>query len=115
VARAQGHREAVFDHAFVPAASRPSPASLWQGPSRPAVRRGERPERWVAPDGRVAILTCTCGDFGCGGIAARIAREGEIVTWTDLSHPYSAEILPIAPLRFRRDQYDRALAEVSSI
>ena len=112
VNRAQGHRQEVFDHAFLPVNSRPSPASLWGSSSGPPARRGERREPWVAPDGRVAVLTCTCGDFGCGGIAARITSEGEVVTWSDLSHPFSTEVLPIGPMRFRRDQYNRALADV---
>jgi hypothetical protein len=53
---------------------------------------GATDEFLVADDGRVAVLTCTCGFFGCGGAAARIGIEDDVIRWTDFA-TYDAERL----------------------
>jgi hypothetical protein len=44
---------------------------------------GELPPRIEAhavPDGSVPVLTCTCGEFGCGGASARITFDRSTAT-----------------------------------
>ena len=44
------------------------------------------PEPSLTERGRAAVLTCTCGCYGCGGAAALVAFEDETVTWSEFRH-----------------------------
>jgi hypothetical protein len=69
---------------------------------------------WSNDDGRIAVLNCTCGDLGCGGVVARIAVDGESVTWSEFSNPRSSTFLPLGPFRFDRSEYSEAVSAVSA-
>ena len=64
-------------------------------------------------DDRVAVTTCTCGIFGCGGTSAHIEFERSTVTWSDLSEANHGTRRPIGPFTFRRSEYERALERVA--
>jgi hypothetical protein len=77
-----------------------------------------RPSRhWLgAPDpalterGRAAVLTCTCGCYGCGGAAAYVTIDDETVIWSDFREANSDTVIPIGPFRFDRRAYEAAIA-----
>jgi hypothetical protein len=65
--------------------------------------------------GRVAVLTCTCGGFGCGGATACIAFEADTVTWRDFHEvSHARNRIEIGPFAFARDQYETALADIAA-
>jgi hypothetical protein len=90
----------------------------WWGPGN------SHPDGYVAggvPDGFAPVLTCTCGEFGCGGAIVRIQFEtwdlrgavGEppkrrVVRWTDFKTANYEEPVPLGPFVFSRTAYERA-------
>lgn len=62
---------------------------------------------WV-PDGFAPVLTCTCGEFGCGAAIARIHFERRVVTWTDFETANNAKHVALGPFIFSRGAYERA-------
>jgi hypothetical protein len=56
----------------------------------------------------VAVLTCSCGAFGCGGTAARIAMTEHTVTWSDFVDPWGTSE-PVGSFRFERVRYEREI------
>jgi len=122
VQKAAGQDEARIDHALLPSDvvsslwCRSTPAAL----ARVRTGRSGRGVPWRGPDGRVAVLTCSCGDFGCGdfgcgdfgcgGGVARVELGEEVVTWSDFSHPSATAMLAMGPFRFDRDACERSLA-----
>ena len=73
---------------------------------------GELPPRIDAhavPDGSVPVVTCTCGEFGCGGGSARITFERSTVIWGDFRTATHEKTVSLGPFRFRRRDYDAAL------
>jgi hypothetical protein len=70
--------------------------------------------------GRVPLLVCEeCGDVACGAIAARIERNGSVVTWSDWAYENGYESAkplewPTYPkfLEFDLEEYERALSGV---
>jgi hypothetical protein len=75
------------------------PSRHWLGSPRPD----------LAERGRTAVLTCTCGCYGCGGAAARVTIEGEIVTWSDFRQANSDTVIPIGPFQLARSTYEAAI------
>ncbi len=59
--------------------------------------------------GRIAVLTCACGDIGCGGAVADLKFTHETVTWSNFRHANYLTPKDIGPFVFARSQYDRAL------
>lgn len=61
--------------------------------------------------GRMAVLTCDCGYFPCGGATARIEYAPDAVTWSDFHEALHAGVA-LGPFRFARDEYAAALASL---
>jgi hypothetical protein len=62
---------------------------------------------WV-PDGFAPVLTCTCGEFGCGGAIARVQFERRVVRWTDFKTANYEKPVALGPFVFSRTAYERA-------
>ena len=78
---------------------------LWSSSLGTSAYEGELYE-----DGRVAVLTCVCGELRCGGVVARIEFDHDVVTWSDLCHANYLTPQGVGPFVFARSQYDKALA-----
>jgi hypothetical protein len=61
--------------------------------------------------GHAAVLTCSCGIFGCGGTAARITVGPETVTWSDFVDPWLHPD-PVGTFTFDRAAYERELSSL---
>jgi hypothetical protein len=79
------------------------PSGHWLGEPLPRLTEG----------GRAAVLTCTCGFFGCGGVAATITIGPEIVTWSHLADVGSGAELPLPAYEFDRTGYEAALSRLA--
>jgi hypothetical protein len=77
----------------------------WWGPE------GGQPEsnisEWV-PDGFAPVLTCACGEFGCGGALVRIRFERRVVRWTDFRTANYEKPVQMGPFVFARSAYEGA-------
>jgi hypothetical protein len=71
---------------------------------------GRSTNRRSTYQGRTGVLTCACMDFGCGGIAVQVTVTPESVIWSDISHPFAKKALPVGPFRFKRRDYEEAVA-----
>ena len=62
---------------------------------------------------RTELLSCECGEPGCWPLDVRVTVTGDHVTWSDFRQPHrpSWTYRDLAPLLFRRAQYDVAAAE----
>jgi hypothetical protein len=78
---------------------------LWSGAFDPSTYDGELYE-----DGHAAVLTCSCGQLGCGGVIARIEFSNETVTWSDFRHANYRTPQGLGSSVFSRYEYGRALA-----
>jgi hypothetical protein len=87
-----------------------TPFDLWSTSFAPSAYDGEL----LSEDGRVAVLTCGCGELMCGGVVARIDFTDETVTWSDFVHANYLTPQNLDSFVFSRDQYDQALAEVQA-
>jgi hypothetical protein len=70
---------------------------------------GDDPDCAYVEDGRVAVLTCGCGDFGCGGVTASIIFTKNRVIWTDFHGASHRGKVAARPLVFSRSQYTTSL------
>ncbi|MGI8756257.1 MAG: hypothetical protein ACR2MB_10450 [Acidimicrobiales bacterium] len=70
-------------------------------------------DRMRIEDGRTAVLTCSCGNFGCGGATARIGFTGDRVRWEDFHYANFGSHVDLGPFNFARDQYEAAVAAVT--
>jgi hypothetical protein len=61
------------------------------------------------PLGYVPVLTCTCGNFGCGGAFARITFDRGTVIWSDFKTATYEQSVAIGPFRIKRKVYEAAL------
>lgn len=74
------------------------------------------------PSGRMPLLVCEeCGDVACGAIAARIDRNGTVITWSDWAYENGYEAAtplqwPSYPerLQFNLGEYEKAFIDVAS-
>ena len=96
------------------------PSTLWLGGEQDP-RRFDEHVRYPGP--RVAVLRCSCGEIGCDSVIARIALDGDRVTWSDFDRAPAGRPLGSAgrnrlspwdhdrlgALVFDRDQYLDAL------
>jgi hypothetical protein len=62
---------------------------------------------WV-PDGYAAVLTCSCGEFGCGGAIVRMQFEARLVTWSDFKTANDEVSVLLGKFTFGRTQYEEA-------
>ena len=97
----------------------PLESGEWVDPPEPASSPLAAQERGT----RIAVYQCSCGVAGCGSIAPVIARDGDVVTWTDFrdftgvfdrpddaSEGAEGDPLETPQLRFDAKQYDAELA-----
>ena len=73
---------------------------------------------WLgAPDpsegGLALIYDCECGEWECGGVLARITVTDDEVVWSDFRGPRGGREYRVGLLRFDRQQYERALRQLS--
>ena len=90
-------------------------APIWTGEVGEALERGvpenSYPDGYFSecmPDGFAPVLTCTCGEFGCGGAIVRIQFERRVVRWTDFKTANYEEPVPLRPFVFSRTAYEGA-------
>ncbi|MHB8873777.1 MAG: hypothetical protein ACYC8T_08845 [Myxococcaceae bacterium] len=64
--------------------------------------------------GKVPLLGCSCGEWGCWPLLARIVRAHETVVWTEFEQPFRKErdYSGFGPFEFGRQQYEQALEEL---
>jgi len=63
---------------------------------------------------KTVLLGCDCGEPGCWPLMARVSVEDDAVVWSDFEQPHRRGAWSyegFGPLRFEREQYERALAE----
>ena len=81
------------------------PSLEWWGPD------GKHPEGdladWV-PAGFAPVLTCTCGEFGCGGALVRVSFERRFVVWSDFRTANYEQPIRLGPFRFALRAYEAA-------
>ena len=65
------------------------------------------PAETEAPEGYVAVLTCGCTVYGCGGSYARITFERDVVVWSDFHNEGTDEPVDTGPFVFNRKQYEQ--------
>jgi len=79
------------------------PSLEWWGPG------GKHPEGdlgdWV-PAGFAPVLTCTCGEFGCGGALVRVSFKRRFVVWSDFMTANYEKPVPLGPFRFALRAYE---------
>ena len=70
---------------------------------------------FVDEDGRIPLLGCECGEWGCWPLLARVVADEKTVTWTDFRQPHRKErdYFGFGPFTFGRVEYERALAELA--
>jgi hypothetical protein len=80
-----------------------TPLDLWSDAFDPSTYQGD-----LCQDGRIAVLTCGCGELMCGGVVARIAFHHESVEWSDFLHANYLTPQGMGSFEFARSQYERA-------
>lgn len=62
--------------------------------------------------GKVPLLGCDCGEWGCWPLKARIEATPTDVRWDEFEQPHrpQRDYSTFGPFVFSREQYDRALA-----
>lgn len=120
---------AHYERPHAEAAGRPSAAGHYVGldiakvvpPSR--LLLGEVDGWYCCHPGIVTLLTCTCGELGCGSVNCFIALSDDRVVWSE----FRGQLGPIGPdgqrrksyaglgpFEFDRVQYEGALARIAS-
>lgn len=82
------------------------PLTLIRLPSRHWL--GEPHPRYSFEGGEVAVLTCSCGDFGCGGVTAEIEFTAHAVNWRNFREA-NGDPIPTTGYRFIRQHYEDAI------
>ncbi|MFD2472882.1 hypothetical protein [Amycolatopsis silviterrae] len=62
-------------------------------------------------DGKTPLLGCSCGDWGCWPLLARVTVTGDEVVWDAFEQPHRPErdYRGFGPFRFARAGYDAAV------
>lgn len=89
-----------FTHELMPVDLVAPPSLHWLGEPSPL---------WTV-DGRAGVLSCPCGDFGCGGLTTRIVIADGVVTWSEFD---DRRPLGLGPFHFDRSAYEAALADLA--
>jgi hypothetical protein len=61
---------------------------------------------------RIMVLSCSCGDPGCGHATMRVRADGDSVIWDEFKvprEPTAAAYAGLGPFRFAADDYEAAL------
>ena len=106
--RGSGSLEELLDpfeyDAFLPMRDVAPPSQHWLG----------APDPYYDEDGRAAVLTCSCGIFGCGGVTAQIELQSYYVSWSDFHGANGGDVIPLREFRFLRHAYEREIQELSA-
>jgi hypothetical protein len=72
---------------------------------------------WLDDDiGKTRLLACSCGDLGCGSLAARIRVEKDCVIWDQFEHPWKNwDYSGFGPFIFALDEYQKAIEKIPFI
>jgi len=78
---------------------------------------GEPDNRCLQKNGKVPILRCKCGDFGCYPLYVRITIQKDRVVWSDFENPWNTSEWKKEPwdysslyFVFERDNYEIQLS-----
>jgi hypothetical protein len=91
---------------LVPSSYRFGPAAVHYGAGEGAVTE----ER-----GKVPVLGCECGEWGCWPLLARIAGDESTVTWTEFEQPHrkGRGYSSFGPFVFDRRAYESAVGDIA--
>jgi hypothetical protein len=79
------------------------------GPEPPLWLGGDLPVEFDdVPTGSRAVVTCTCGEWGCGGVSASIVLTECEVIWTHFEQSNGTPV-DLPDFRFDRTGYEEAL------
>jgi hypothetical protein len=67
--------------------------------------------------GKTQLLACSCGDSGCGSLAARIRVEKDCVIWDQFEHPWKKDwdYSGFGPFIFALDEYQKQIGNIPFI
>jgi hypothetical protein len=88
------------------------PANFRFGPLHRHFLAGEG--AFVNEEGKVPLLGCECGEWGCWPLLASITVDEDGVVWSNFGQPYRPErdYSGFGPFRFDRAAYERALEDL---
>ncbi len=68
-------------------------------------------------DGKIALLTCECGEVGCWPLHALVGVHGDVVEWSDFEQPHRAnrDYSAFGPFVFDASQYRRAVERLMAV
>jgi hypothetical protein len=74
-------------------------------------------ESSVGPTGKIPVLGCQCGEWGCWPLLARVIVDETTVTWTEFEQPYrpDRDYTSFGPFVFRRTDYEAAIADLAGV
>ncbi|HEV3190738.1 MAG TPA: hypothetical protein VGY54_09600 [Polyangiaceae bacterium] len=69
---------------------------------------------WRESNRKSPLLGCSCGEWGCWPLLARIVVAKDSVTWSEFEQPHrkGTDYSAFGPFSFVRTQYERALVEL---
>ncbi|HXX90470.1 MAG TPA: hypothetical protein VEI83_09640 [Acidimicrobiales bacterium] len=91
------------------------PFEIIKSPSRHLIGGGNEWGGDGFPEGKVALLACSCGDPQCGALLATITVMADVVTWSDIEcfgRP-KADLSAIPGFSFRSMDYFAKLGDLS--
>lgn len=67
--------------------------------------------------GRVLLLGCTCGDWGCHPLFAWVDVNADVVRWADFDQPHNPDrdYSAFGPFVFDRTEYQSAIEELADL
>lgn len=74
-------------------------------------------EVFISRKGKIPVLGCECGEWGCWPLLARVILEKTTVTWTDFEQPYrpDRDYSSFGPFVFSRSAYESAIAAIADV
>ncbi|GHF08791.1 MULTISPECIES: hypothetical protein [Streptomyces] len=65
---------------------------------------------------KMPVLGCSCGEWGCWPLMARITMTADLVAWDSFEQPYrtARDYTAFGPFRFDRHRYNAALRDLST-
>ncbi len=74
-------------------------------------------ESFLNREGKIPVLGCECGEWGCWPLLARVIVGESAVTWTDFEQPHRPErdYSAFGPFVFDRLTYESAIADITAI
>ena len=68
-------------------------------------------------DGKVVLLGCSCGEWGCWPLLARVVVGDDAVEWRDFEQPHRPvrDYAGFGPFVFERRAYEAAVSDVADV